>query len=284
MIVYCMKCGKKMPDIALFCPFCGTPSEPDGAKAAPGGDKAPSAAPADPAVLRGEDLPEPEDSPEQAQPPRGQAVEDDLFGEDGSGLPTAPEAFEDDDRSLFAESGEEAFDSDYDDGPSSFYDGGGRFEDEEPSGFFLRHIRGIVGGGLTLMLVLILLLWACTAGGQKVLARMGLAWQSGAYADIGQAEYESGSFLDAASFYEKAFEKESRYAYAINTGVCFDRYGDMDSARSWYVKAINADSRQLEAYLRLLGTYSDRSLISDEAARYIRQGYTVTHDERLNLG
>ena len=323
--MYCLKCGKKIPDIALFCPFCGAAADggsPAGASCENTPDTYPGQGVPDPYPGAGmpDPLPEPEDpwgrpdrSPSQKSAPEGDLfLDDDVQKEaqyapdpDGAGArrglydpeprrdgarPGAYDPDEDDVSSLFDEDDEEAFDSDYDDGPDDSYGRPGRYEDEEPSGFFIRHIRGIVGGGLTLMLVLILLLWGYSAGGQKVLARMDLAWQDSAYARIAKTEFDLKRYYDAARYYEKAFskcpenERKYRHNYALSAAICYDNYGDMANARKWYMKSIDIDSGKLEGYVGLRGTFSDATSIPPDARTYIQKGYTLTHDERLNLG
>lgn len=292
--MFCIKCGKKIPDIALFCPACGTPvDKADEEELAPAEDipepgekfvplsfddeeDAPSAP--DEAV----DVPEkpvPAPAPEPLtlsgrKPVLDRGADKD---EDDDGLFLDDEDGADDDKPDPDEMYDADYDRDYDESDDYVY------EEPEKGSFFVRHIRGIIALGLTLMLALVLLLWASTVGGQKVLAKLDIAWQASAYADIGAEYYKAGSFNTAAKWYEKAYDHSNENVYALNCGICCDRYGQTDAARKWYITSIKADPRVEDGYLHLLDTYTSIDEMSDEVQTYMAQGYSITRNERLNL-
>ena len=186
---------------------------------------------------------------------------------------------------------EDSYDDEYDDA----YDRAGEdddedfiddfeFEEKEHGGFFQRHIRGVVGLLLFLLLAVICAVWAFSPKGQLVLAKMNLAWTPQVYADLGYAAYQQDSDLLAARYYEKALARdESNYEYAHSAMVAYYEADEIESAAAMLKKCIEMDPDNPEPYQEMLILYPDAKSRPWEVAELIRLGYQRTGDASLKL-
>jgi len=196
------------------------------------------------------------------------------------------------DNMFMDEEEEDAYDE-YDEEPD-FSDGFAdeddyEFEDREEGGFFRRHIRGIVGLLLTLMLIGICVIWAFTAKGQTVLAKLNLAWDAEVYAELGYDAYHNQSSLMAARYYEKAYSHEKqdqndKYTYAHSAMVAYYEADKLQEATTMMKICVKMQPNNPDPYAEFLILYPDKDSIPWEISELIRQGYQRTGDERLNLG
>jgi hypothetical protein len=188
---------------------------------------------------------------------------------------------------------EDAYDDEYDDAydrteldddDDDFIDDF-EFEEKEHGGFFQRHIRGIVGLLLFLLLLVICAVWAFSPKGQLVLAKMNLAWTPQVYADLGYAAYQQDSDKLAARYYEKALARdESNYEYAHSAMVAYYDAGETESAAAMLKKCIEMDPDNPEPYQEMLILYPDDESRPWEITELIRLGYQRTGHEALKLG
>jgi len=179
-------------------------------------------------------------------------------------------------------------DYDMDDAPSRrrYRDEEDEFDFEEPEygGFFQRHIRGIVGLILMLILALICVIWAMSPKGQLVLARVNLAWKAQPYADLGYEAYHQDSDLLAARYYEKALTREAdNYEYAHSAMVAYYEAEDIESAAAMLKKCIELAPDNSEPYLEMLVLYPDAATRPWEIRELVRLGYQRTGNEALKI-
>lgn len=158
------------------------------------------------------------------------------------------------------------------------------FEEPESGSFFQRHIRGIVGLLLLLIVAAICMIWAFSGKGQLTLAQMNLAWTAQPYADLGYSAYQQGSALQAARYYEKALARESsNYEYAHSAMVAYYEAGETQSAAAMLKKCIELDPDNPEPYMEMLILYPDAQTRPWDVTELVRQGYQRTGNEALKL-
>lgn len=171
-------------------------------------------------------------------------------------------------------------DDDYDSG----FDQEFEFEEREEGGFFQRHIRGIVGLILMLVLALILLIWAWSPKGQVTLAKLNLAWDAEVYADLGYESYQQESYLLAAKYYEKALARdEDNYDYAHSATVAYYEAEKTENAASMLKKCVELRPDSAEPYRDMLTLYPDPATRPWEITELIKMGYERTGDASLKL-
>lgn len=159
------------------------------------------------------------------------------------------------------------------------------FEEPERGGFFQRHIRGIVGLILLLIMLVICAAWAFSPKGQETLARINLAWDAEAYADLGYKAYHQDSDLLAARYYEKALSRDTgNYEYAHSAMVAYYEAHEIESAAAMLKKCIEMAPDNPEPYQEMLILYPDRATRPWEINELIRLGYQRTGNEALNVG
>ena len=159
------------------------------------------------------------------------------------------------------------------------------YEDRVEGSFFRRHIRGIVGLLLLLMLAAICLIWASTTKGQTVLAKMNLAWDAEVYAELGYEAYQNNSDLQAARYYEKAYSRDAgNYTYAHSAMVAYYEADQLENATSMLKICVELQPNNPEPYAEFLILYPDPMSRPWEITEKIRDGYQRTGDERLNIG
>lgn len=170
---------------------------------------------------------------------------------------------------------DDALDEDFDD---EDYD----FEEREEGGFMRRHVRGMVGLILFLLLAAICVFWASTDKGQLTLARFNLAWRAEPYAELGYEAYLADSDLMAARYYERALSRSSQnYEYAHSAMVAYYEADDIEAAAGMLRKCIAMQPDNPEPYREMLILYPDAESRPWEISELIRTGYQRTGDEAL---
>lgn len=158
------------------------------------------------------------------------------------------------------------------------------FEEPEHGSFVHRHIRGIVGLILLLILATVFGVWVFSENGQRVLATANLAWKPQAYANLGYEAYQKNNDLQAARYYEQALERDSsNYEYAHSAMVAYYEANEIESAAAMLKKCIEMDPESPEPYHEMLILYPDASTRPLEIQELIKLGYQRTGDESLNL-
>ena len=189
-----------------------------------------------------------------------------------------PPAKFDPDNMFLDEDDEDEFD-DYEEENMDF-----EFEEPEHSSFFIRHIRGFVTLILFGVVAIVVLGWTFSATGQMALARTGLAWTPGVYAEVAYEAYQNGSYAQAGSFYVKALEHDAdNYEYANSAGVSYYMANNGLNAESMARAAIEIDPSRIEAYELLLRLYPDTASRTVEITELLRKGYQLTGAESLNI-
>lgn len=157
------------------------------------------------------------------------------------------------------------------------------YEEPEEGGFFIRHIRGVVGLSLFVIVLAIVAGWAFSGGGQRVLAQANLAWQPSVYEQLGYDAYQNGQYAVAAGYYEQALKRDSRnYSYAYSAAVASYMAGDTERAAEMGKKAVEIDATRVDGYQLLQRLYPDASARPWEIQSLIQQGYRLTGDASLN--
>lgn len=180
----------------------------------------------------------------------------------------------------------DGYDDDYKETPKGrgYYHDDDDFDFEEPEhgSFFQRHIRGIVGLILLLVLLTVCAVWAFSPNGQKTLARFNLAWTAKPYADLGYEAYLADQDEQAASYYEKAFARDDdNYDYAHSAMVAHYEAYDIEASAAMLKKCIELQPDNPEPYIEMLILYPDPETRPWEIRELIRLGYQRTGDESL---
>ena len=157
------------------------------------------------------------------------------------------------------------------------------YEEPEEGGFFIRHIRGVVGLSLFVIVLAIVAGWAFSGGGQRVLAQANLAWQPSVYEQLGYDAYQNGQYAVAAGYYEQALKRDGRnYSYAYSAAVASYMAGDTERAAEMGKKAVEIDATRVDGYQLLQRLYPDAGTRPWEIQSLIQQGYRLTGDASLN--
>lgn len=166
---------------------------------------------------------------------------------------------------------------DYDDYDDDFAD------DEKPEkGFLKRHLAGLIAIAVTVMIIAGIGAYTLTGSGQKLLAKLNLAWKADAYARVGMDMHNDGDYAEAANYYMRALNKDSvNYEYAHSAMVSYYNAGDIEHAAQLAIKCINLNPEDPEPYRELRTIYGNGD-IPAIARDYIQQGYQKTGDEYLN--
>lgn len=157
------------------------------------------------------------------------------------------------------------------------------FEDEPEDSFFVRHMRGMVGVMAFAILMIVLLLWALSASGQRALAGLNLAWRAEAYEQIAYEAYENQNYPLSLEYYLKALSREpDSYNYAYSAGIMYLYNNDPADASEMAKRAIQIDSASPQAYALLVQIYPDVSTRPWEIQQLIEQGYQEPGSEQSN--
>lgn len=184
------------------------------------------------------------------------------------------------------EDGYDEDDYDFDEEPvrRSRYRDEFEFEEPESGSFFQRHIRGIVGLILMLILAIIFAVWMFSPKGQLTLARVNLAWTAQPYATLGHEAYQMDSDLLAAKYFEKAYSRDnSNYEYAHSAMVAYYEAEEIESAAAMLKKCVEMAPDNPEPYQEMLILYPDAEERPWEITELIRLGYQRTGHAALKL-
>lgn len=182
---------------------------------------------------------------------------------------------------IFMDDIEEDEYDDFDDGFESAPDVY-EFEDDDEGNFFIRHIRGLIGLSLLLVLVMIFFFYGISDGGQATLAQMNLAWRPEAYSKIAYEYYQEQRYDLAGSFYEKALSRDSdNYSYAESAAMAYITGEDTEKAAMMLKKCIEMNPSKAEPYVYLMNLYPDSANRPWDVSQLLLQGYRTTGDERL---
>lgn len=156
-------------------------------------------------------------------------------------------------------------------------------EDEAP-GFVMRHIRGIVGILLFLILAAILAFYALSDSGQRTLAQINatLPLRADVYKRLGYEAYQSGDYAQSGTYYERALAREpDNYDYASSAAMAYITGGDNDRAAEMLRKCVQLKPEAVEPYVYLLSLYPNANSRPWDVAQLLKQGYEKTGDTRL---
>lgn len=158
------------------------------------------------------------------------------------------------------------------------------YEDADEGSFFMRHIRGIVGLALFVILLLMFVIFAFSKSGQLSLARINLAWSTDAYSQLGYENYQAENFTQAGLFYERALQREpDNYNFASSAAMAYVSAKDTDKAAAMLKRCAEIRPELLEPYIYLLNLYPDAAQRPWDVTQLLQQGYERTGDARLNV-
>ena len=187
---------------------------------------------------------------------------------------------------IFMDGGGSDYD-DYDDfdAPSKdFEDEKYAFEDADEGSFFMRHIRGIVGLALFVILILMFVIFAFSKAGQQSLARVNLAWSTEAYTQLGYQYYQAEDYAQAGLYYERALQREPHnYNFASSAAMAYVEAKNTDKAAAMLKRCAEIQPTLLEPYIYLLNLYPDAAQRPWDITQLLQQGYQYTGDSRLNV-
>ena len=172
----------------------------------------------------------------------------------------------------------------YDEVGADDFGGAFAFEDEEEGSFFMRHLRGIVGLALFVILILMFVIYAFSKSGQQTLARFNLAWSTDAYSQLGYQNYQEGRYTDAGLYYERALQRDAgNYTFASSAAMAYYEAGETEKAAAMLKRCIDINPTLLEPYIYLLKMYPDAAQRPWDVTQLLQQGYGQTGDTRLNV-
>lgn len=183
---------------------------------------------------------------------------------------------------IFMQSRASAFDEDYDEYDED-PDDDFAIDDDEGS-FFMRHVRGIVGLALFVILVLMFVIFSFSKAGQYTLAKANLAWSVDAYSQLGYESYQAGRYAQAGLYYEHALQRDAKnYSLASSAAMAYYQAGKADKATEMLKKCVEIDPTLLEPYVYLLKLYPEVAERPWDITQLLQQGYQMTGDTRLNV-
>ncbi len=158
------------------------------------------------------------------------------------------------------------------------------FEDADEGSFFMRHVRGIVGLALFVILLLMFVIFAFSKSGQQSLARVNLAWSVEAYSQLGYQKYQAQQYDEAGLYYERALKRDpDNYSYASSAAMAYVESGNRDKAAEMLKECARINPQLLEPYIYLLNLYPDAADRPWDVTQLLKQGYERTGDVRLNV-
>ena len=158
------------------------------------------------------------------------------------------------------------------------------FEDADEGSFFMRHIRGIVGLALFVILLLMFVIFAFSKAGQQSLARVNLAWNKDVYTEMGAKAFEEERYDQAALFYERALQREpDNYNYASSAVMAYEKAGNVNKETEMLKRCIEIRPDALEPYHYLFQLYPEAADRPWDITQLLQQGYERTGDTRLNV-
>ena len=157
------------------------------------------------------------------------------------------------------------------------------YEDADEGSFFMRHIRGIVGLALFVILILMFVIFAFSKAGQQSLARINLAWSVDTYTELGAQCFEDGQYAQAALYYERALQRDPQnYDYAQSAVMAYEKTGNKEKEAEMLKRCAEIRPDALEPYFYLLQLYPEADRPWD-ITQLLQQGYERTGDPRLNV-
>ena len=158
------------------------------------------------------------------------------------------------------------------------------FEEDDEGSFFMRHLRGIVGLALFVILLLMFVIYAFSRAGQVSLARVNAAWSKDAYSTLGYQYYQAGDYSQAGLYYERALQRDpNSYSFASSAAMAYLEAGDNEKAAAMLKRCAEIDPAKLEPYVYLLKLYPDAASRPWDITQLLQQGYQRTGDARLNV-
>ena len=158
------------------------------------------------------------------------------------------------------------------------------FEDEDEGSFFMRHLRGIVGLALFVILLLMFVIYAFSRAGQLSLARVNAAWSKDAYSTLGYQSFQAEDYQQAGLYYERALQRDpDSYSFASSAAMAYLQAGDDEKAAAMLKRCAQIDPNKLEPYIYLLKLYPDAASRPWDITQLLQQGYQRTGDARLNV-
>lgn len=156
------------------------------------------------------------------------------------------------------------------------------FEDDDEGNFFMRHIRGLIGLTLLLILALVFMFYGISSKGQETLAQMNLAWKPEAYSKLALDYYREERFDLAGDFYEKALARDpDNFNYAESAATVYLADKNNEKAALMLKKCIEINPSKAEPYVYLMNMYPDSATRPWDISQLLLQGYRTTGDERL---
>jgi len=164
------------------------------------------------------------------------------------------------------------------------FQGSFTFEEDDEGSFFMRHLRGIVGLALFMILLLMFVIFAFSRAGQVSLARVNAAWSQDAYSTLGYQYYQAGDYSQAGLYYERALQRDpNSYSFASSAAMAYLEAGDNEKAAAMLKRCAEIDPAKLEPYVYLLKLYPDAASRPWDITQLLQQGYQKTGDARLNV-
>lgn len=158
------------------------------------------------------------------------------------------------------------------------------FEDADEGSFFMRHIRGIVGLALFVILILMFVIFAFFKPGQQMLARFNLAWNTDAYSTVGYQRYQAQQYDEAGLYYERALQRDpDNYSYASSAAMAYREAGNREKAAQMLKECARINPQLLEPYIYLLNLYPEAADRPWDVTQLLQKGYEITGDTRLNV-
>jgi len=185
---------------------------------------------------------------------------------------------------IFMDGGDDAFDEFDAPDKKDYVEEEFVFEDADEGSFFMRHIRGIVGLALLVILLLMFVIFAFSKPGQQSLAKINLAWNKDTYTELGVKSFNDGQYAQAATYYERALQRDPQnYDYASSAVMAYEKAGNKEKEAEMLKRCIEIRPDALEPYFYLLQLYPSAAQRPWEITQLLKQGFERTGDVRLNV-
>lgn len=157
-------------------------------------------------------------------------------------------------------------------------------DSEEREGFFHRHLRGLAAVVLLLALVAGLAVFAISETGQRTLAKLNMALplKAEVYGKLGFEEYQSKNYGQSGIYYERALARDpGSFDFASSAAMAYIADGNTDQATEMLKKCIELRPEAVEPYIYLIRLYPNVDQRPAAISELLEEGYRRTGDARL---
>ena len=140
--------------------------------------------------------------------------------------------------------------------------------------FLQKHLRSLVAFGALAVALLLFILWgACSEGGMKTFASLGLGKAQG-YMLLGDDCMTSGNYSRAVENYREALARDNSYESALKLAIAYSYTGDITTEAGVLLWCTQYYPSEKQPYQQLLVLYNNyASVHTDKVRNAIEQGF-----------